>query len=83
HDSVLSLRDWALTGVPVIGAATLLAFTLPNTAQIFLSTDRDYRQRYANLPAAPRLPVAAWTPKPAFAVLAGAAFGVSLIYAST
>lgn len=83
HDSVLPLKDWVLTGVPMIGAAALLAFTLPNTVQIFLSTDAEYRQRYANLPPAPRLPVAAWTPKPAFAVLAGAAFAVSLVYAST
>lgn len=83
NDSVIGLGSWALTGVPVIAVAALLALLLPNTLQIFLSGDADYQHRYTNLPPPPRLRALSWKPRFAYACLAVAAFALSLIYSST
>ena len=90
HESRIGLRDWALTGVPFILVAAGIAWTMPNTNQIFLSGDRFYPQvpppGLPDLPgAAPAAPggVLAWRPAPAVAVLFAALFAASLLYAST
>lgn len=83
NDSILGLKDWALTGAPMIVIAAFMAFTLPNTIQIFLSRDPEYRRRYDNLPPPPRVPFLSWRPRVAYAIVVAAAFAASLVYAST
>lgn len=82
HDSVMGIGEWALQGVPVIGIAVVLAFALPNTAQIFLSGDDTHQRIYKHVPP-PRLRVLQWAPRPIHACLAIVTFALSLIYAST
>jgi D-alanyl-lipoteichoic acid acyltransferase DltB (MBOAT superfamily) len=82
HDSVVGLGRWTLIGVPVITAAALLAFALPNTVQIFLSGDAAYKRRYTSLPPPSRFRFLSWGPRPAYACMAVATFALSLIYSS-
>lgn len=82
-DSVLFLRDWALTGVPMILAAAGIAFFLPNSIQIFLHADAGYRRVYSNLPQPARWQALRWAPNALYAGGVVAAFALSLVYAST
>lgn len=83
HDSVVDLDAWALTGVPMIAVAALLAFALPNTVQIFLSGDAAYKRRYTSLPPPPRFQFLSWRPRPTYACITVVTFALSVVYAST